>query len=65
MEFKQILLNILSDIQEHKRDLQDLTEFYIQKRLNRSLINYYSDLLKDSNMILSRDAQKMLRELSK
>lgn len=65
MSFKQNLLDILSDLKKHKRGNENLIEYYVQKRLNKSLKNYCEDLYKDSSFILQKDARKMLQALSK
>lgn len=36
--------NIINDLERHKRDKTVLLEFYIQKRLNSSLLNYERDM---------------------
>lgn len=36
--------NILNDLNKHKRDKSELLEYYIQRRLNKSLSNYIYDM---------------------
>lgn len=60
-----ILLNMLKDIERHKRDKNKLIEYYIQKRLNTSTQNYYKDLLKAYQLISHKDSTKIIKIINK
>lgn len=63
MSTNQTLRNMLLDIQRHERDQAGLLEHYIQLRLDRSLINYYTDLMQTYDFLSHRDAQRVLKQL--
>ena len=65
MANRETFLNMLSDIRKHKRNKSDLLAYYIQKRLNLSLNNYYSDLNSNYNMLTRKDSLKVLKEINK
>ena len=53
---------VLTDLSKYKRDKKQLLPFYIQSRLNKSLITYYKQL---SNSIRYYDRKDELRILKK
>ncbi len=65
MADKEMYLNMLKDIKNHKKSKDNLLAYYIQKRLNLSLDNYYSDLVNDYNLLTHKNSLKVLRELTK
>lgn len=58
-------LNILKDLNEHKRNKETLLENYVQERLNQSLSNYYKDLMESYNSVIYYDSIKVLKELER
>lgn len=57
------LENIKNDLKNHHRDKKLLLEYYVQKRLTKSLQSYYSDLSSSTNYILNRNPINVLRKL--
>lgn len=52
------LLAVREDLQNHKNDKNDLLKISIEKRLNKSLVNYYSSLNKSLSYLQSKNINK-------
>lgn len=65
MNFSDLLLKMLEDMEKHRRNKDNLLEFYIQKRLNNSIQNYYKDLLKSYKFLSHKDPKKLLNIINK
>lgn len=60
-----ILNNMLKDINKHKRNKNKLLEYYIQKRLKKSLKNYYKDLLETYNILSHKEPKKVFKTINR
>ena len=58
-----VLNNILIDLQKYKRDRNKLLTFYIQSRLNKSLVNYYKQLTNSIRYYDRKDELRILKKL--
>lgn len=65
MDTINTLKSMLKDINKHKRDKNKLLEYYVQKRLNTSLKNYYKELLETYDFLTHREAKKVFKALNK
>lgn len=63
--FKSNLDKMLADLKSHKRDKKVLINLYIEQRLNKSLKNYYEELLSTQNMIIRRSNRKAIDRIFK
>ena len=52
------LLAVREDLQNHKNDKNELLKISIEKRLNKSLVNYYSSLNKSLSYLQSKNINK-------
>ena len=56
---------MLEKIKQHQRLKADLLTFYIEKRLNKSLSTYYSQLIGSVEALESYDERNVLKSLIK
>lgn len=67
---KYIIEGMLKEIQEHKRNKEDLLPIYVQERINKQIQTYYKQLM-DSYSILSHQqnevkvAKNLIKEIKK
>jgi len=54
---------ILNDLNNYKRDRKELLPFYIQSRLNKSLITYYKQLSASIRYYDRKDELRILKKL--
>lgn len=54
---------ILSDLQKYKRSKKDLLPYYIQLRLNKSLVTYYRQLATSIRYYDKKDELRILKNL--
>ena len=54
---------ILSDLQKYKRRKKDLLPYYIQLRLNKSLVTYYRQLATSIRYYDKKDELRILKNL--
>ena len=54
---------ILKELQEYKRDKKTLLPFYIQERLNKSLLTYYKQLTNSIRYYDRKDELRILKKL--
>lgn len=59
---KDILEGMLADMKKHHRDKGDLLNNSIELRLNKSLKNYYSELMSTYNVLVRKDAIRVMRK---
>ena len=57
------LWQILSELEHYKRPKQQLKTFYIQKRLQESLISYYDEISKSLEYLKYKDCEKVARSM--
>lgn len=57
------LQQILKDLNKHKRNRNDLTIYYINNRLNKSLITYSKELEDSSHALENNDNVFLLKRL--
>lgn len=58
--------NILKEMSEHHRNKEELLEYYITARLNKSLSTYYESLLKSSEYLSERKNKlKVMKNINK
>lgn len=60
---KTHLNTIKDDLSKHHHNKQDLLEYYIQLRLNKTLKTYYKDLSNVTSHLMTCDAQGLLKRL--
>lgn len=56
---------ILKDLKSHNHPKNKLLEFFINKRLNKSLKSYYSVLLNAQDRLLNKDEIKVIKDINK
>lgn len=59
------LRKMLKDISEHRRPKEDLLQYYIQLRLDKSVQSYYADLARVQEVLERKEARKVLRAMSR
>ena len=62
---KDTLAEILTDIQNHKRNKDELRIMYTQERLQKSLSSYYDKLQKSSHYLAYNSYQDRRRTLNR
>lgn len=65
MSTANTLQHMLKDLRGHSRSRADLLPQYIQTRLDKSVQSYYEDLLRTSAALERREAQKVLKAMTK
>lgn len=60
-----MLNNMLKDISKHKRNRDNLLEYYIQERLNKSLETYYIQLSHSLEYLINKDSFRVLKNSNK
>ena len=65
MDTVQTLNNMLADIKSRGGSHEELLQKYVQSRLNKSIQNYYADLLKVQASLQAQEARKVFREMLK
>ena len=61
--FEENLQNIKSSIKHYKRDRNELIKYYIDKRLNESLMSYFKTLNSSVYALTVSDPEKVVKEL--
>lgn len=61
--FKENLLLIKNDLKLYKRDKNTLIKFYINKRLNDSLVSYYKTLESSVYALSVSNPEKIIKEI--
>lgn len=62
---ERTLRNMLNDLSEHHRDKSELLTHYVNSRLDKSLKNYYEELMQTYDYLTRRDAERVLRRALK
>lgn len=62
---EELLYAMLDTLKDHKRATEELDLYYINKRLNTSLQNYYADLSTDTEYLEAREETNLVRKLNK
>lgn len=63
---KQLCLQMISELDKYKQPKEDLFIYYVEQRLNKSLLNYSSDLDNSLDYLNRRkDPLKIVRKINK
>lgn len=65
MSAKNILENMLIDINKHKTEEAKSLKYYVDMRLNKSVENYYKELLGSKNFLESFNELSVAKKLLK
>ena len=61
----RILLEMLKDLKDHHKSKNQLLTLYVEKRLERSLTNYYKELTSSVTSLSGYNEQNVLQKLAK
>lgn len=61
----RMLLHMLDDLNNHHRKRKELLPEYVNSRLDKSLKNYYEELISNYDALIRKDAAKVLRAMNK
>ena len=61
----RMLLHMLGDLNNHHRKRKELLPEYVNSRLDKSLKNYYEELISNYDALIRKDAAKVLRAMNK
>ena len=62
---EECCLKMLKDLNQYKRSKEDLTLFYVNERLNKSLESYIEDITKSEKYLNNRKELNLLRKINK
>lgn len=62
---ERTLRNMLNDLSSHHRDKSELLTHYVNSRLDKSLKNYYEELMQTYDYLTRRDAERVLKRALK
>ena len=65
MNFKSKLYNIFEDLNNHKRNKNELFEQSVENRLNKALIEYDKSIAKSYNYLIYKNQIEILRKINK
>lgn len=57
---EKIIRLMLEDLQKHKRNKQDLLEYYITERINKQVNVYYEQILTNCNILKHQDNELLV-----
>ena len=60
-----MLLHMLDDLASHNRKKKELLPMYVNLRLDKSLKNYYEELLSVYDSLVRKDAAKVLKKINR
>lgn len=60
---ENVLKDMLKDLDQHHKQKSELLPYYINKRLAKSLKNYYRDLMEAYNNLTKKDTVKVLKRM--
>ena len=60
-----MLLHMLDDLASHNRKKKELLPMYVNLRLDKSLKNYYEELLSVYDSLVRKDATKVLKKINR
>lgn len=58
------ILTMLRDIEDIKKESRDLS-YYIELRLNKSVMNYYKELISSFNYLIYQKPTKIMKGINK
>lgn len=58
MTVEQTLKDMLKDINKHKRPKENLIEYFVSMRLDKSIQTYYKQLLESVDYLANREASQ-------
>ena len=58
-------LHMLDDLASHNRKKKELLPMYVNLRLDKSLKNYYEELLSVYDSLVRKDAAKVLKKINR
>lgn len=61
--FKDVLYEIIEELNKYKRDKNQLEIYYVQKRLDKTLERYYESLTKTFNVLYNDNIKDVLNNL--
>lgn len=61
----KMLLQMLEELASHHRNKKDLLPIYVNTRLDKSLKNYYEELLNIYDSLVRKDAAKVLKKMNR
>lgn len=65
MEIPRIYSGMLAEISRYKRSKEELMQYYINKRLTKSLQTYYHELTAEVDSLAHRNELKVMRNINK
>ena len=57
--------NLIQELQMYKRPKNQLEQYYIQSRLNKSLEVYLDDIQKSIDLMSTKDGMKVIKRINK
>lgn len=60
---EKMLRGMIEDLNQHHRSKPELLTYHVNKRLTKSLQNYYHDLMEAYNNLVRKDAAKILNKV--
>ena len=61
----KMILSMLNGLQKYKHSKTELIQFYIQKRLDLNLQQYYRKLQQSVDFLTRKDSKKVLKKLNR
>lgn len=55
---EQIIREMLKDINKHKRDKENLLEYFVSMRLDKSIQTYYKQLLESVDSLAAKESSQ-------
>ena len=65
MNIQKFCIETLTELQQHKRNKEDLILLYVNNRLETSLVNYYSDLQDSINYLERRRELNLMKKMNR
>ena len=62
---EKMLNDILSDLNQHKREKQEVMKYAINDRINKSISIYYRELSESITRLNAKKSERVLKELNK
>lgn len=57
------LKKMLEDVKKHKRPKDELLEYYVNCRLNKSIQSYYKELLSSSDGLMTHNVENIIDKM--
>ena len=61
--FKELLYEIINELNNYKRDKNKLELYYVQKRLDKTLERYYESLTKTFDVLYNINEKDILKNI--